>query len=148
MIGFYIQEHMKEYFTDDVRRIINFVERQARNFSRALLCDIGIQSVRASAQAAASYSFGLHVAQTTAANGPAKFKFSPKDVLVVQEAWRNIFREVMAESSVEDIEDLMVEMAQRLSYLKKVLKSQDIFMPEFAEFLPAFDEKWSFENIV
>ena len=150
MVSFYIQEHMKPYYSNEVARALLYIEKYALLFSKALLCDVVMQSVCPTALATGAYSFGLLAASTTAMHSAAMKHFSPKDVLVVQEAWRSICREVISSQSVEEMEEFMIEMAQRLSYLRVITKGNlnEVFPPDFVQLLPPFQESWNFERIL
>jgi len=150
MIQFYAQEHMKQNFTKEVVNALNFVETQARHFSRALLCDYTIQSVRPSVLGACSIIFGLFCAFRKADQGRNRHGFEHKELLVVQEAWRNICREVISFTTAEDLDTFMVELSQRVGYLREKAKveTEMLFPRGFEKFLPEFDEAWEFEDIL
>ena len=141
---------MKPHYSNEVARVLLCIDKFSKLFARATLCDLQMQAVSPTALATSAFLFGLYAAMTTSKEAAPSKEFSPKEVLVVGEAWRNVARELISPYSEEEMEQFMIEIAYRLAHMRQITKGclNGLFPQEMANLLPDAEEIKSFGQTV
>ena len=141
---------MKPHYSYEVARVILCVDKFSKLFARATLCDLQMQAVSPTALASSAVLFGLYAAMKASKGAALSKEFSPKEVLVVREAWRNVARELISLYSEEEMDQFLIELAYRLTHLLSITKGclNSLFPQEIADLLPNAEEIKSFGQTV
>ena len=132
---------MRPHCSNEVVQVLLHIKKLSKLFARATLYDINMQAESPTTIAISAFLFGLY-----AAGKGSSEKFSREDVLVVQEAWRNVVKDISSHTD-DEMKQLMLEKARMLAQIFVQMRSLETeqwlniaFPREITGLLPTAEE--------